>query len=145
METVRYTDEGGRYRTGGVTFEPGDVGEVSAGLAEHLVVDVGSFEYADEETLEKADADEAVEDAEELPETSDLTTDEAEAEDETEDETKDSVVTAPGEFTIDEIEAELETGEWDDHLETLRENEEDGKDRAGVYDALGVRRAEIEG
>jgi len=134
METVRYTDEGGRYRTGGVTFEPGDVGEVSAGLAEHLVVDVGSFEYAD-----------GAEDAEELPTPDDLTGDEAEAEDETEDETKNSVVTAPGEFTIDEIEAELETGEWDDHLETLRENEEDGKDRAGVYDALGVRRAEIEG
>ncbi|QLK25417.1 hypothetical protein HYG81_15185 [Natrinema zhouii] len=135
METVRYTDEGGRYRTGGVTFEPGDVGEVSAGLAEHLVADVGSFEYVDEETLETADTEDE---------------DETEGEDEGEEapngsETKNSVVTAPDEFTIDEIEAELETGEWDDHLETLRENEEAGKDRAGVHDAIGVRRAEIEG
>ena len=96
MPRVRYTADGGRYRTGGVTFEPGDEGEVSTGLAEHLVEDVGSFEYVD-----------GAEDAEELPTPDDLTGDEAEAEDETEDETKDSVVTAPGEFTIDEIEAEL--------------------------------------
>ncbi|SEW10364.1 hypothetical protein [Natrinema salifodinae] len=131
MPTVRYTGDGGRYRTGGVTFEPGDEAEVALGLAKHLVEDVGSFEHVDADAEDEDDA-----------------SDEAEAESEEADadpETKDSIVTAPGEFTIDEIEAELETGEWDDHLETLRENEENGKDRAGVYDALGVRRAEIEG
>ncbi|WP_137288836.1 hypothetical protein [Natronorubrum halophilum] len=136
MPTVRYTADGGRYRTGGVTFEPGDEGEVPTGLAEHLVDDVGDFEYVD-----------GTGDVEELPAPDDITVDEAEDESEEADddpETKHSVVTAPGEFTIPEIEDELETGEWDDHLETLRKNEEAGKDRAGVYDAIGVRRAEIE-
>ena len=134
METVRYTDEGGRYRTGGVTFEPGDVGEVSAGLAEHLVVDVGSFEYADEETLGKADADEAVEDAEELPETSDLTTDE-----------DDGLVEELQGMTIPEFEEELESGRFDNRLKAVGDAEREGQDRAGVHDAIGVRRAEIEG
>ncbi|SEQ30956.1 hypothetical protein [Natrinema salaciae] len=132
METVRYTADGGRYRTGGVTFEPGDEGEVAPGLAEHLVDDVGGFEYVDGDAGDTEDKDGGSDEGESDVADGSL-------------ETKNSVVTAPEEFTIEEIEAELETGEWDDHLEMLRENEEAGKDRSGVYDAIGVRRAEIEG
>ncbi|UHQ96471.1 hypothetical protein [Natrinema halophilum] len=137
MPRVRYTADGGRYRTGGVTFEPGDEGDVAPGLADHLVENVGDFEYVDDGPEDDVEEENAGDDAEG-----------DESEDSADDdgaETKNSVVTAPEEFTIDDIEAELETGDWDDHLETLRENEEAGKDRAGVYDAIGVRRAEIEG
>ncbi|MFC6765431.1 hypothetical protein [Natrinema soli] len=133
METVRYTDEGGRYRTGGVTFEPGDVGEVSAGLAEHLVVDVGSFEYVDEEAIEKTDTD-PDEDVD------DDASDEGEASDE-----DDGLVEELDGMTIPEFEEELESGRFDDRLEAVGDAEREGQDRAGVHDAIGVRRAEIEG
>lgn len=46
MVRVRYAAEGGRYRVGGSTFAPGEEAGVAAGLAEHLVEEVGVFEYA---------------------------------------------------------------------------------------------------
>lgn len=128
MPTIRYTDDGGRYRAGGVTFEPGDEGDVSAGLAEHLIDDVGDFEYVD--------ADEAT--TEDVREEDNLPVEDESSED-------DDLVDELQELTIPEIEAELESGRFDDRLDAVAEAEREGKDRAGVHDAIGVRRAEIEG
>lgn len=47
MARVRYAADGGRYRVGGTTFEPGDEADVAAGLADHLVEAVGAFEYVE--------------------------------------------------------------------------------------------------
>jgi len=126
MPRVRYTADGGRYRIAGVTFEPGDVEEVPSGLAEYLVGDVGSFEYVDGETVESADTDDG--------------SDEADGSD-----TDGDLVDELREKTIPEIEDELEAGHFDDRLEAVANAEREGKDRAGVHDAIGVRRAEIEG
>jgi hypothetical protein len=43
MPTARYTADGGTYRVGGISFNPGDEHEVDAELAEHLE-DVDEFE-----------------------------------------------------------------------------------------------------
>lgn len=126
--TIRHTEDGPPgYRRFGteVRTERGDEIAVDEDLADTLVDEKQFFEFVG--AAVESDDDDGSDDA-----------------DDGDEETKDSVVTAPEEYTIDEIEDELETGEYDDHLETLRENEEDGKDRAGVYDAIGVRRAELE-
>ncbi|WP_265112286.1 hypothetical protein [Halosolutus halophilus] len=133
MPTIRYTDDGGRYRAGGVTFEPGDEGEVSAGLAEHLVDAVGDFEYV---TLENADADKTTNG-------DDASEDSLAGEDESPED--DDLIDELQGLTIPEFEAELESGRFDDRLDAVAEAEREGKDRAGVHDAIGVRRAEIEG
>ena len=57
-------------------------------------------------------------------------------------ETKHSIISAPGRFTVSEIEDELETGQWDDHLDSLEANERDGKDRKTVYDAIEAARGD---
>lgn len=44
------------------------------------------------------------------------------------------------ELTVDEVEEELASGDYDDVLDRLEELEEDGKDRQGVYDAIEGRR-----
>jgi len=62
MATVRYTDDGGRYRAGGVTFEAGArEAAVADGLAEHLVENTDSFEYVDDtaEADDNGDRDDA--------------------------------------------------------------------------------------
>lgn len=46
----------------------------------------------------------------------------------------------PSEYTVDEFEAELDGGEYDDYLDELEELEAAGKDRQGVYDAIEDRR-----
>lgn len=58
MATVRYTG-GGRYRVGGVTFEPGGTHDVSDSVAEYLVDDNSDFEYANATDVEFSEVDEA--------------------------------------------------------------------------------------
>lgn len=128
--TIRHLEDAPpAYRRFGerIRTERGDEITVDADLAAELVEEKGYFEYIDDG-----------------PDASAADDDDDTDEEDTDAEEKASVVSAPEEFTVDEIEAELESGEYDDHLESLRENEENGKDRAGVYDAIGVRRAELE-
>lgn len=125
MPHIRHKEGHGRYRHTAVgESRAGDEHEVSEAAATYLCGDLGIFERVDESSEGGAD-------------------DDTDTDADTDAETKDSVVTAPGEFTISEIEDELATGDWDEHLDTLEENEEAGKDRDGVYDVIGVRRAEI--
>jgi hypothetical protein len=135
MSRVRYTADGGRYRVAGHTFEPGDDGEVSEALAAHLVDDVGEFERVDAQAAEATDGptDETAEAAAEVDDPPD-----------DEDEADDDLAATLADLTIDEFEDELESGRFDDRLDAVAEAEEKGKDRTGIHDAIGVRRAEIE-
>lgn len=47
-----------------------------------------------------------------------------------------------GDMTVDELEAELNSGEYDDQLAEIEEAERQGKDRKGVHDAVDQRRSE---
>lgn len=135
MPRVRYTADGGRYRVAGVTFEPDDVNEVSEALAEHLVDDVGDFARVTAAPIaDEADSSdgESTDDADETSDESGETVGE------------DDLVESLQDMTIPEIEDDLESGRYDDRLDELAEAEQEGQDRTGVHDAIGVRRAEIE-
>jgi hypothetical protein len=137
MPRVRYTADSGRYRITGQTFEPGDVHEVSAALADHLVDDVGEFERADDADAGAGETKPASADVHEgdRPLDADKADDASGADD---------LVATLQDQTIPEIEDDLESGRFDDRLDELAQAESEGKDRAGIHDAIGVRRAEIE-
>lgn len=137
MPRVRYTSEGGRYRITGQTFEPGDVHEVTSALAAHLVDEVGEFERVDDAAGAAGKTGPAADDVHE----EDGPPDEDDVDD---DATDDDLVATLQELTIPEVEDELESGRFDDRLDDVAEAEEAGKNRTGVHDAIGVRRAEIE-
>lgn len=130
MPTVRYTAESGRYRVAGTNFEPGDTAEVAAGLADHLVEDVGTFEYVD------GDADSTSDGAE---------SEGGDGSDDDESDDEGGLAETLRDMTVSEFEEELESGRFDDRLDAVADAERDGKDRTGVHDAIGIRRAEIEG
>lgn len=143
MPTVRYTSEGGRYRTAGVTFESGDTHEVPDGKAEYLVEEVGDFEYA-EDAGTTGDADEPVDDdvhVEDGPPDDNADNSAPESED------GDEGDGDGGEFDIDawldhdyqERADRVNAGEVDDHLDQIAEEETSDT----VLDAIGVRRAEL--
>jgi len=134
MPRVRYTADGGRYRVGGTTFEPGDTAEVSDGLAEHLVEDVGDFEEIVD--VDGGATTDEVEDGDGTADTGDEPDDGGD---------EDGLVATLRDMTVDEFEDELESGRFDDRLDEVAEAERQGKGRTGIQDAIGVRRAELEG
>jgi len=136
VPTVRYTSEGGRYRVGGETFEPGDVHDVPDGLATHLVDDVGEFEYVDDAAGAAGEGGPAADDVHEEDGPPD--------EDGDDDGTDDDLAAILADMTIPEFEEELESGRFDDRLDAVAKAEAQGDDRAGIHDVIGVRRAEIE-
>jgi predicted nucleic acid-binding Zn-ribbon protein len=143
MPRVRYTSDGGRYRAGGVTFTPGDEHDIPQGLAEHLVEDVGDFEYVDTEEP-AADNAAATSDTDSDPDP------DADADAEGDGEAtadEDGAATDSDAFDIegwldndygDRAET-VEAGEVDAHLDTIAEHETSDT----VLDAIGVRRAEL--
>lgn len=169
MPRVRYTGDGGRYRAGGHTFEPGDARDVPEGLAEHLVHTVDAFEYADDHVTdveyaeveqtkpEEDEKDEESTDGESMDET-----EEEQAEDETEeeqpgDESEGDAIPDDGEansvereasqtlpfnpeaHTNDEIEDRVQDVDDESVLRALLNIEQEQKDRAGATDAIQNR------
>ena len=123
MPRARYTADGGRYRIGRITFEPGDEKEVDRDVANHLS-DHDDFEV----TVEKDAVDE--------PE------DETDSDDAEEEDTDGFDAAAFVDRTpVDDVVDDIEAGEADGHLEAVQE----AADRVGVEDAAGQRRAELEG
>ena len=120
MPEVTYTADGGHYRVAGEGFDPDETRDVDAELADYLA-DHEDFEVG--VSADSDDVDESENDAD------------AEAE-------------ADG-FDVDEflndnvppIEDAIAAGEVDDHLSAL----DDASERVGVQDAIGERRAELEG
>lgn len=124
MPRARYTG-GGTYRVAGVSFEPGDEREVDQELAAYLS-DHDAFEV----TVEKEPTPDDVDDVEEDEPDSD--DDQVEAFD-----AAAFVDRSPMDGVIEDIQA----GEVDEHLDAVAE----AADRVGVEDAVGERRAELEG
>lgn len=127
MVRVRYTAAGGRYRTGGHTFEDGDEHDLPQGLAQHLVEDVGDFEYVDDEPVASpaaSDADEPRGGADTSGGDSDVSGF-----------NRDEWLEQDYQTRADRVEA----GEVDDHLDTIADVETSDT----VTDAIGIRRAEL--
>lgn len=125
MPTARYTG-GGHYRVAGYGFDPGDEREVDHELANYLT-DNDDFEVSVEKETPGTDG-----------------TDEDEAPDEAEPEADDSEFDV-GEFLdrtpVDDVVEDIHAGEADEYLEAVAE----AADRVTVQDAIGERRAELEG
>lgn len=138
MARVRYTG-GGRYRTSGVTFEPGDVHDVSPGLAEHLVTEVGDFEHVtttdDSDDADSSDSTDG--DTEEVDEPSENSAS-AEALDDTSYEFDEDTWFDDHEG-YEAREERVRSGDVDEHLDTIDSIETSDN----VRDAVGVRRAEL--
>jgi hypothetical protein len=133
MPTVRYTADGGRYRTAGVTFEPGDEHVVPTGKAEHLVEDVGDFEYVDRD---ETAGDGATDDADPEADGEELADGDGDGDAGDGDEFD---IEAWLDIDYGDRTAKVEAGEVDDHLDTIAEAETSET----VLDAIGVRRAEL--
>lgn len=127
MPTVRYTADGGAYRVGGHTFEPGDEADVDPELAAHLA-DVESFDVL--EAPSEGDADENSDGGDEQQD------EEAEA-----DSGGLDVDAFLDRTPVGDVADDILDGEADDHLDELAE----AADRVTVHDAIGERRAELEG
>ena len=128
MARVRYTADGGHYRVGGHGFDPGDEHEVDAELADYLS-DVDAFEVID------ADGSPGEED--EPPDEAG-----AEATDDGEGESEEFDVGAFVSRTpVDDVADDIRAGEADEYLEAVDE----AATRVTVQDAIGERRAELEG
>lgn len=133
MPRARYIAEGGTYRVGGVSFEPGQEREVDHELADYLSNRedfVVSVEKAD--AVEKVDAGE---DEVDSPGDDQADDDGDVGEDEGFDPSG-FVDRTPMSDVVDDIHA----GEVDDHLDAVQEAAE----RVGVQDAIGERRADLE-
>jgi len=139
VPTVRYTGDG-RYRVAGNRFESGDEAEVSDGLAQHLVDDVGEFELVD--------ADEGGANG---TETDDADVKGGDDADSTEADSEASDDGSNGGAGVFELEAWLDqdyrdradrvrAGDVDEHLELLKKEETSNN----VTDAIDERRAELE-
>lgn len=131
MPTIRYTADGGRYRVAGETFEPGDSADVSDGLAEHLVDDVGDFERVHENItdveFEEVDDDGDGSDGQEgkPPDV-----------DEWEDWNEDDWLELDYQQRADDVRAGL----VDDHLDEI----EDAETSTTVVDAVALRKQDLE-
>lgn len=123
MPHATYTAEGGYFRVGGHGFDPGDTREVDAELADYLA----GLEEFEVEGIDSADAD-------------DSDTDNGASEADADNESGFDIE----EFLDDNVEpiaADIRAGEVDAHLDAIAET----ADRVTVQDAIGERRAELEG
>lgn len=131
MPRVRYTDDGGRYRVAGETFEPGDDAEVSEGLASHLVDDVGRFERIASDDGGDSDGDDP-DAASDGDSASDAGSDDGEASDD-----EGGAPFHPGEYTVGELEERVASGDYSDaELEALAEAERANDDRTTAIEAI---------
>ncbi len=130
MPRAHYTADGGRYRIGRLTFEPGDEKEVDRETAEHLS-DQEEFVVSVEKKCARADDDDDDSEA-------DSDDDQGDGGDEDGFEAAAFVDRTPMDDVVDDIHA----GEADEHLDELDELDDL---RVGVQDAIGERRAELEG
>jgi hypothetical protein len=135
MPRARYTADGGHYRIGGYGFDPGDEVDVGADLAEYLR-DHDDFEVVDSTAPESADtgADSDGESGDDSDGGLDESTD-ADGPD----------AFDAGAFLdrtpVEDVAADIRAGEADGHLDAVAEAAE----RVTVQDAVGERRAELEG
>ena len=128
MRRVRYTAEGGHYRTNGIGFDPGDERDIDDDLAAYL---------CSRDDFEAVDGGAGPTDA--TPQEADEPPDTAEAKDEND---------ADGTFdvgsfldrNVDPIAEDILAGEADAHLDELSAE----ASRVTVTDAIGERRAELE-
>ncbi|MFA1612050.1 hypothetical protein [Halobellus rubicundus] len=153
MPRVRYTADGGHYRTNGVGFDPGDVRDVGPDLAEYLC-DRDDFERVDEPSSDaaadgagsEAAADASESEGEKSPDEPEGEASEAAAEsDETEasdDEASSDAFDADTflDRNVGPVTDDISAGEADEHLDALAEQ----ADRVTVTDAIGERRAELD-
>ncbi len=130
MPRARYTADGGLYRIGRLDFEPGDEHEVDRETAEHLSDHDDFVVTVEKDTAEKSDAgdDEGETDSDE----------QADQDDETDDFDVDAFLDRT---PVDDVVEDIEAGEVDDHLDAVAE----AAGRVTVEDAIGQRRAELEG
>lgn len=126
MPIAHYTG-GGTYRVAGHSFTNGDEIEVDRELAEYLA-DVEDFEVHVEK---QADLGDVVQEDEPSDETDE---EEAEADEFAVDEFLDRT-------PVEDVAEDIVAGEVDDNLEAIAE----AADRVTVQDAVGERRAELEG
>lgn len=128
MPRARYTGDGGIYRIGRLNFEPGDEQEVDHEIADHL------RDHEDFEVRVEKDAD--TEESDDAAETN--SDDESEGESAAEEFDAESFVDRT---PMDDVVEDIRAGEVDDHLDAVSE----AADRVGVTDAVGERRADMEG
>ncbi len=126
MPRARYTGDGGLYRIGRLNFEPGDEKEVDRETAQHLS-DRDDFVV----TVEK-DAGEESDDGDDEDDEADSEDDKADGFD---------VDAFLDRTPVDDVVEDIEAGEVDDHLDAVAE----AAGRVTVEDAIGQRRAELEG
>ncbi|WP_049979367.1 hypothetical protein [Halolamina rubra] len=130
MPRARYTADGGTYRVGGISFDPGDEYEVDHELADYLS-DHDDFVVSVEK---EASPEEDDGDADE--------TDSDENQDDDGDEDGFDAEAFVDRTPMDDVVDDIHAGEADEHLDELSELDDL---RVGVQDAIGERRAELEG
>ena len=123
MQRVRYTADGGHYRVGGYGFDPGDEKTVDEDLAEYLA-DTNEFDVVDESG--GSDTNESTDESEQ-----------------TGDDSADNGFDIAGflDRNVDPVVDDVRAGAVDEHLDDIAEQ----ADRVTVSDAIGERRAELEG
>ena len=126
MPRARYTADGGHYRVGGEGFDPGQEKTVDRALAEYLdeledfkVTYENSAEVPDEPTDDSDD-----EDADEADESDGF-----------------DAVGVVDRTPVEDVADDILAGEADEHLDEVGE----AADRVTIQDAVGERRAELEG
>lgn len=131
MPTVEKTTGGRlRSRVADEEFVGGETYEVDAKTAEYLVDERGGFEVVESD---RTDTDTSADDAGESPDNDEEPDDNSDAEADIEEYLDDN--------NVDEISDDIHDGQFDDQLTALDEAAE----RVGVQDAIGERRAELEG
>jgi hypothetical protein len=121
MPEVTYTG-GGHYRVAGEGFDPDETRDVDAELADYLA-DHDDFAVEGDAGADDDDADSEGDEAE--PESDD----------------EFDLESFLGRTPVDDVADDIHAGEVDEHLDAIDE----AADRVTVRDAIGERRAELEG
>jgi len=143
MPRVRYTADGGHYRTNGVGFDPGDVRDVGRDLATYLA-SRDDFERVDWDEAAAEDDDTADAEAAQADGPSEDTTSPDETDSTAAEESADDGAFDVGAFLdrtpVGDIADDIRAGDADGHLDELAAE----ASRVTVTDAIGERRAELE-
>ena len=134
MPRARYTAEGGTYRVAGISFEPGDEREVDHELADYLS-DHKDFVVSVEKAASDVESDSADDDDDE-----DETDSDGDGEGQGGGDGFD-VGAFLDRTPVDDVVEDIKAGEADDHLSAVAE----AANRVTIEDAIGQRRAELEG
>jgi len=130
MPRVQYTADGGYYRVGGYGFDPGDEKDVDEELAEYLA------DHDDFDVVDDVGSDDSDDDAD-----TDTSADAADAEAVSEPDQSGFDVDAFLDRNVGPIADDISAAKPDALLDTVAE----AADRVTVQDAVGERRAEVEG